>query len=65
MSQDTSIINIPTAQNSTQTIPNTDVLTTYKENAKNKCDIENKSNIIQNRINQMIILNLKRKSVII
>ena len=59
MSQDISINNIATAPNITQTITNTDVLTTYKENAKNKSDIENRSNTIQNRLNQMKILNLK------
>ena len=46
MNQDSSINNITTAQNITQTITNRDVPPTSKENIKSKPDIKNESNTI-------------------
>ena len=62
MNQDSSINSIKKAQNITQAITNTDVPPTSKEYIK-KSDIENKVTLsaenLQNRTNQMKILNLK------
>ena len=44
MNQDSSINNIRKSQNTTQTITNTHVPPTSKENRKNKSDIENEVN---------------------
>ena len=46
MNQDSSINNITTAQNITQTITNRDVPPTSKENIKSKPHIKNESNTI-------------------
>ena len=69
MNQDSSINNIRKSQNTTQTITNTDVPPTSKENRKNKSDIENEANNIcrksrkQDQRNENPIS--KRNSVII
>ena len=59
MNQDSSINNIRKSQNTTQTITNTDVPPTSKENRKNKSDIKMKLIIsaenLENRTNEMKI----------
>ena len=63
INQDSTIDNITKAQNITQAMTNTDVQPTCKENTKNISDIEDEGKIsaknLQNRTNQMKILNLR------
>ena len=63
MNQDSSINNIRKSQNTTQTITNTDVPPTSKENRKNKSILKMKLIIsaenLENRTNEMKILYLK------
>ena len=66
MNQDSSINNIRTAQNITQTITNRDVPPTSKENIKSKSDIKNESyTICWESTEQSENPKSKRKSVII
>ena len=63
MNQDSSINSIAKAQNITQAITNTGVPPISKENTKNKSDLKMKvilsAENLQNRTNQIKILNLK------
>lgn len=65
MNHDSSINIIPTAQDKTLAINNTDVASRTKENTKDKSNIESESNTICRESNENENLKSKRKSVVI
>lgn len=65
MNHDSSINIIPTAQDKTAAINNTDVASRTKENTKNKSNIESESNTICRESNENENLKSKRKSAVI